>query len=138
ISGRVQVGGRRRGAGGRSALDVAAELGLLDQLVRSWLGWAQSRPNLGSAAPAPTLSKASATLAAVWDRARPTKPPRSCGCGASSTGCGWSVTPESERRSSSARRQTGGELWGTGTTRAASPAPEFNALAHEIPDHPAR
>jgi transposase len=38
---------------GRSIAEVAAELGLADRLVRSWLGWAESRPHAGSGAPAP-------------------------------------------------------------------------------------
>ncbi len=54
---------------GRSISEVAAELGLADRLVRSWLGWAESRPNAGRDA---------------WVRARPTRQPRSPGCGAKS------------------------------------------------------
>ena len=37
--------------GGRSVSEVAAELGLPDRLVRSWLGWAENRPSAGSGAP---------------------------------------------------------------------------------------
>ena len=40
--------------GGRSVSAVAAELGLPDRLVRSWLGWAQRRTATGSGASAPT------------------------------------------------------------------------------------
>ena len=48
---------------GRSISEVAAELGLADRLVRSWLGWAESRPNAGSGAPVPTTPKSSAAPA---------------------------------------------------------------------------
>jgi len=37
--------------GGRSASQVAAELGLPDRLVRSWLRWAEGRSPGGSGAP---------------------------------------------------------------------------------------
>ena len=40
--------------GGRSVSQVAAELGLPDRLVRSWLRWAAGRGTAGSGAPAPT------------------------------------------------------------------------------------
>ena len=40
--------------GGRSASQVAAELGLPDRLVRSWLRWAEGRSPGVSGAPAPT------------------------------------------------------------------------------------
>jgi transposase len=43
--------------GGRSVSTVAAELGLPDRLVRSWLRWAEVRPAAGSGAPAPTPSQ---------------------------------------------------------------------------------
>ena len=49
---------------GRSISEVAAELGLPDRLVRSWLGWAESRPNAGSGAPVPTTPKSSAAALA--------------------------------------------------------------------------
>jgi transposase len=39
--------------GGRSVSQVAAELGLPDRLVRSWLRWAAGRGTAGSGAPAP-------------------------------------------------------------------------------------
>ena len=39
---------------GRSVSAVAAELGLPDRLVRSWLRWAEGRTAAGSGAPAPT------------------------------------------------------------------------------------
>jgi transposase len=39
--------------GGRSVSAVAAELGLPDRLVRSWLRWAEGRTAAGSGAPAP-------------------------------------------------------------------------------------
>jgi transposase len=46
--------------GGRSVSAVAAELGLPDRLVRSWLGWAQRRTAAGSGAsgPMPTQEQA--------------------------------------------------------------------------------
>ena len=40
--------------GGRSVSAVAAELGLPDRLVRSWLRWAEGRTAAGSGEPAPT------------------------------------------------------------------------------------
>ena len=43
--------------GGRSVSQVAAELGLPDRLVRSWLRWAAGRGTAGSGAPAPTPTK---------------------------------------------------------------------------------
>ena len=58
--------------GGRSVMAVAAELGLPDRLVRAWLRWAEGR--------------------AAWARARPTRRPRSRGCGANSIVSGWSAT----------------------------------------------
>ena len=39
--------------GGRSVSQVAAELGLADRLVRSWLRWAEEHPAEASGAPAP-------------------------------------------------------------------------------------
>ena len=39
--------------GGRSVSAVAAELGLPDRLVRTWLRWAEGRTASGSGAPAP-------------------------------------------------------------------------------------
>jgi transposase len=39
--------------GGRSVSAVAAELGLPDRLVRTWLRWAEGRTAAGSGAPAP-------------------------------------------------------------------------------------
>ena len=39
--------------GGRSVSAVAAELGLPDRLVRTWLRWAEGRAAAGSGAPAP-------------------------------------------------------------------------------------
>ena len=48
---------------GRSISEVAAELGLADHLVHSWLGWAESRPNPGSGAPVPTIPRSSAAPA---------------------------------------------------------------------------
>ena len=44
--------------GGRSVSTVAAELGLPDRLVRSWLRWAAGRETAGSGAPAPTKKAA--------------------------------------------------------------------------------
>ena len=49
--------------GGRSVSAVAAELGLPDRLVRSWLRWAEGRTAAGSGAPAPTPTKQQAALA---------------------------------------------------------------------------
>ncbi|HEV7267341.1 MAG TPA: transposase [Falsiroseomonas sp.] len=40
--------------GGRSVSQVAAELGLPDRLVRSWLRWSEGRPAEASGAPTPT------------------------------------------------------------------------------------
>ena len=40
--------------GGRSVSQVAAELGLPDRLVRSWLRWAEGQAAAASGAPAPT------------------------------------------------------------------------------------
>jgi transposase len=40
--------------GGRSVSQVAAELGLPDRLVRSWLRWAEGRSPGASGVPAPT------------------------------------------------------------------------------------
>ena len=40
--------------GGRLVSQVAAELGLPDRLVRSWLRWAEGRAPAASGAPAPT------------------------------------------------------------------------------------
>ena len=49
--------------GGRSVSQVAAELGLPDRLVRSWLRWAAGRGTAGSGAPAPTATKQQAAPA---------------------------------------------------------------------------
>ena len=49
--------------GGRSVSQVAAELGLPDRLVRSWLGWAEERGTVGSGAPAPTPAREQAAPA---------------------------------------------------------------------------
>ena len=46
--------------GGRSVSQVAAELGLPDRLVRSWLGWADEHPAAASGAPAPSRAQAAA------------------------------------------------------------------------------
>jgi transposase len=43
--------------GGRSVSAVAAELGLPDRLVRTWLRWAEGRTAAGSGALAPTPAK---------------------------------------------------------------------------------
>jgi transposase len=40
--------------GGRSVSQVAAELGLPDRLVRSWLRWAEGRAPVASGVPTPT------------------------------------------------------------------------------------
>jgi transposase len=40
--------------GGRTAAQVAAELGLPDRLVRAWLRWAETRSAGGTGAAAPT------------------------------------------------------------------------------------
>jgi transposase len=50
--------------GGRSVSAVAAELGLPDRLVRSWLRWAKGRTAAGSGAPAPTRPMQQAAPAA--------------------------------------------------------------------------
>ncbi|MCB4825315.1 transposase [Roseicella aerolata] len=65
--------------GGRSVSQVAAELGLPDPLVRSWLRWAAGRGTAGSGAPAPPREQAAP--ARRVGRARPIRPPRSRGCG---------------------------------------------------------
>ena len=49
--------------GGRSVLAVAAELGLLDRLVRAWLRWAEGRGAAGSGAPATAPTKEQAVPA---------------------------------------------------------------------------
>src|SRR4051812_45905928 len=46
--------------GGRSVSQVAAELGLPDRLVRSWLLWADDHPARASGVPALTPSRAQA------------------------------------------------------------------------------
>ncbi len=43
--------------GGRSVSQVAAELGLADRLVRSWLRWAEERAPEASSAPVPTPAR---------------------------------------------------------------------------------
>lgn len=48
---------------GRSASQVAAELGLPDRLVRAWLRWAEGRAPDGSGAPGPTPPHAQAAPA---------------------------------------------------------------------------
>jgi transposase len=48
---------------GRSVSAVAAELGLPDRLVRSWLRWAEGRTAAGSGAPAPTPTQEQAASA---------------------------------------------------------------------------
>jgi transposase len=49
--------------GGRSASAVAAELGLPDRLVRTWLRWAEGRGAAGSGAPTPSPIKQQAAPA---------------------------------------------------------------------------
>ena len=49
--------------GGRPVSQVAAELGLPDRLVRSWLCWAEEHAAEASGAPAPTPSRAQAAPA---------------------------------------------------------------------------
>src|SRR6476620_5864827 len=49
--------------GGRSVSAVAAELGLPDRLVRTWLRWAEGRTAAGSGALAPTPAKEQAAPA---------------------------------------------------------------------------
>jgi transposase len=49
--------------GGHSVSQVAAELGLPDRLVRSWLRWAAGRATAGSGAPAPTPPREQAASA---------------------------------------------------------------------------
>lgn len=49
--------------GGRSVSHVAAELGLPDRLVRSWLRWASGRPAEASGAPTPTSPREQAAPA---------------------------------------------------------------------------
>ena len=78
--------------GGRSVSAVAAEQGLPDRLVRTWLRWAEGRTVAGSGAQAPTPAKEQAARRAASARARPIRPPRSGGCGVSSTASGWSAT----------------------------------------------
>jgi transposase len=48
---------------GRPVSQVAAELGLPDRLVRSWLRWAEGRGTAGSGAPAPAPPKEQAAPA---------------------------------------------------------------------------
>jgi transposase len=49
--------------GGRSVSAVAAELGLPDRLVRTWLRWAEGRTAAGSGALAPTPTQEQAVPA---------------------------------------------------------------------------
>src|SRR4051795_9986967 len=49
--------------GGRSVSQVAAELGLPDRLVRSWLGWGGEHPEGASRAPGSAPSRAQVTPA---------------------------------------------------------------------------
>lgn len=49
--------------GGRPVSQVAAELGLPDRLVRSWLRWAEERAPPARGAPAPTPPQAQAVPA---------------------------------------------------------------------------
>ena len=49
--------------GDRSVSQVAAELGLPDRLVRSWLRWSEGRPAEATVAPAPTPRRAQAAPA---------------------------------------------------------------------------
>ena len=49
--------------GGRSVSAVAAELGLPDRLVRSWLRWAEGRGTAGRGARAPTPTREQAAPA---------------------------------------------------------------------------
>lgn len=49
--------------GGRTASQVAAELGLPDRLVRAWIRWAEGRVPVGSGAPARTPPHAQAVPA---------------------------------------------------------------------------
>ena len=49
--------------GGHSVSSVAAELGLPDRLVRSWLRWAEGRTAAGSGAPAPPPTQEQAASA---------------------------------------------------------------------------
>ena len=78
--------------GGRPVSAVAAELGLPDRLVRSWLRWAEGRTAEASGAPAPTPKSAGGAGAPRRARARPIRPRRSGGCGVSSSAYGWSAT----------------------------------------------
>ena len=56
--------------GGRSVSQVAAELGLPDRLVRSWLRWAAGRRTAGSGAPARRVGPSPADQAAEIARLR--------------------------------------------------------------------
>ena len=59
--------------GGRSVSAVAAELGLPDRLVRSWLRWAEGRTAAGSGAPAPTRPMQQAAPARPMQQAAPAR-----------------------------------------------------------------
>src|SRR4051795_9006240 len=141
--------------GGRSVSAVAAELGLPDRLVRTWLRWAEGRTAargraLGPASQAAKgpggargqgaarwrrLPRSQRRRRAAWARAPRTRRRRSGGCGVSSIGFGWSATFWEKRRSSSARRRAGGELClhsqprrrlsGPGHVRGAGREPEW-------------
>ena len=56
--------------GGRSVSQVAAELGLPDRLVRSWLRWAAGRGTAGTGAPARRVGPSPADQAAEIGRLR--------------------------------------------------------------------
>ena len=56
--------------GGRPVSAVAAELGLPDRLVRSWLRWAEGRAAAGSGAPARRVGPSPADQAAEIGRLR--------------------------------------------------------------------
>jgi transposase len=77
--------------GGRTAAQVAAELGLPDRLVRAWLRWAETRSagGMGAAAARPSRQAVPPSRRAP---ARPTRRPKSPGYAANSIACGWSAT----------------------------------------------
>ena len=71
--------------GGRSVSQVAAELGLADRLVRSWLRWAEDHPAEASGTPAPTPSRAQAAPVRRVGASPAIRRPRSHGCAGSSS-----------------------------------------------------
>src|SRR5689334_13714696 len=78
--------------GGRSVSTVAAELGLPDRLVRSWLRWAEGHTAGGSGGPVPTPPKQQAAPARRVGPSPADQAAEIGRFGANSTASGWSAT----------------------------------------------